>query len=75
MKLSHLKWCLIYLAWNIVAWSSPDEGASGMRTPYVSVSRVGLSRQGDEVVILLCGGDRSTQSRDIAAAKTLAKEI
>ena len=33
-----------------------------------------LIQQGDTVVILLCGGDKGTQSRDIDAAKRLAAE-
>jgi len=37
--------------------------------------RVYLTRRGQEVVILLCGGDKSTQARDIATAKSLLKEL
>ena len=32
-------------------------------------------RRGMELVILLGGGDKSSQSRDIAAAKRLASEL
>jgi putative addiction module killer protein len=32
-------------------------------------------QQGQTIVILLCGGDKSTQTRDIARAKILAQEI
>jgi putative addiction module killer protein len=31
--------------------------------------------KGDVVVILLCGGDKDSQSRDIEKAKRLAKEV
>jgi putative addiction module killer protein len=34
-----------------------------------------LSRRGGDVVVLLCGGDKGSQARDIRAAQALAKEI
>jgi putative component of toxin-antitoxin plasmid stabilization module len=37
--------------------------------------RVYYTRRGDELVILLVGGDKSTQESDIAAAKALAREL
>ena len=37
--------------------------------------RVYFTRRGSVVVILLCGGDKSTQSVDIATAQRLAKEM
>ena len=36
--------------------------------------RVYFTRQGDHIVLLLAGGDKSSQARDIAKAKALAKE-
>lgn len=36
--------------------------------------RVYLTRRGQEVVILLMGGDKGSQSKDIEAARTLAKQ-
>jgi len=34
-----------------------------------------LSRRGAEVVVLLGGGDKGSQARDIRAAQALTKEI
>jgi hypothetical protein len=36
--------------------------------------RVYYIQRGAVLIILLCGGDKSTQDRDIATAKRLAKE-
>jgi len=32
-----------------------------------------FQKRGDKIVLLLCGGDKSTQSKDIKTAKHLAK--
>ena len=37
--------------------------------------RVYFTRRGPVVVILLCGGDKGSQKRDIRRAKEMAKEI
>lgn len=37
--------------------------------------RVYFTRRGDAIVILLCGGDKGSQIRDIARAQTLAEEL
>ena len=37
--------------------------------------RIYYHRKGDTIVILLCGGDKGTQSRDIDAAKRLLNEL
>ncbi|TCP85202.1 putative addiction module killer protein [Rhizobium sp. PP-CC-2G-626] len=51
------------------------EGISELRIPYGPGYRVYFVQQGLQVVILLCGGDKSSQARDIVEARRLAKEI
>ena len=51
------------------------EGVSEMRIHYGPGYRVYFTQRGMEVVILLAGGDKSTQSKDIKAALKLAREL
>ena len=37
--------------------------------------RVYFTRKGDTVICLLCGGDKSSQSKDIKRAKEILKEL
>jgi len=50
-------------------------GVSEMRIDYGPGCRVYFIRRGEMVVVLLCGGDKRTQDRDIARALELAREI
>lgn len=50
------------------------EGVSEMRIDYGPGYRVYFVERGQVVALLLCGGDKSSQSRDIDKAKALAKE-
>lgn len=50
-------------------------GVSELRFTFGPGYRVYFMRRGDVVVILLCGGDKGSQSRDIEKAKAMAKEI
>ena len=36
--------------------------------------RVYFKQEGDRLILLLCGGDKSSQDRDIKEAKRIAKE-
>jgi len=49
-------------------------GISEMRIDYGPGYRVYFTKRGKTVVILLCGGDKKSQKRDIEAAKKMAKE-
>lgn len=51
------------------------EGVSEMRIHYGPGYRVYFAQRGLEVVILLAGGDKSTQVKDIARALELARGL
>jgi putative addiction module killer protein len=49
-------------------------GVSEMRIDYGPGYRVYFVQRGKRLVILLCGGEKSSQATDIASAKTLAED-
>ncbi len=46
------------------------DGVSELRMAFGSGYRVYFAQHGDEIVVLLCGGDKGTQRGDIAKAKS-----
>ena len=56
-------------------WKSLGNGLAELRIHYGAGYRVYFCRKGDVVIILLSGGDKSSQKRDIEKAKTLLKEL
>ncbi|WP_410051966.1 type II toxin-antitoxin system RelE/ParE family toxin [Bradyrhizobium sp. SZCCHNRI1009] len=51
------------------------EGVREMRKHYGPGYRVYFVHRGEEVVVLLCGGDKASQSADVAEAKKLAANL
>jgi putative addiction module killer protein len=51
------------------------EGVSELRINYGPGYRVYFVRDGLVVYVLLCGGDKSTQDKDIRLAKKLAQQL
>lgn len=49
-------------------------GISELRIHFGPGYRIYFQRRGETVIVLLCGGDKSTQAQDIKTAKRLAKE-
>lgn len=50
------------------------QGISELRIHYGPGYRIYFKKRGNKVIILLCGGDKSTQNKDIRMAKHLAEE-
>lgn len=51
------------------------DGIGELRVDYGPGYRVYFAQRGQVLVILLCGGDKSTQKRDIKRAIEMAKEV
>ena len=51
------------------------DGVSELRVDHGPGCRVYFTRRGERIVLLLCGGDKSSQARDIARAKAMVKEL
>lgn len=66
---------LMRLAEGFAGDAAPvGEGVSELRIHYGPGFRVYFKQQGKVLIVLLCGGDKSTQARDIVKAKKLARE-
>lgn len=51
------------------------EGVSGLRIDYGPGYRVYYVARGETLIVLLCGGDKHSQHRDIASALATAKAL
>lgn len=50
------------------------DGVSELRVNYGPGYRIYFVRRGEALIVLLCGGDKDSQTRDVARAKVLAQE-
>lgn len=63
------------LSYGLEGDSKPvGSGVFELRVHYGPGYRIYYQRQGGQIVILLCGGDKGSQDRDIETAKRLAKD-
>jgi len=53
---------------------SKEKGLGELRIHYGAGYRIYFQRRGKEIVLLLCGGDKGTQQRDIEKAQVIAKQ-
>lgn len=60
---------------NFGDYKSLGDEISEIRIPTGPGYRVYYTKRGDEIIVLLVGGDKSTQSDDIVKAKHLVKEL
>jgi putative addiction module killer protein len=51
------------------------EGVSELRLHFGAGYRVYYAQRGEVLIMLLCGGDKSTQRRDVETAKRLARDL
>ena len=60
---------------NVGKFRDLGQGLAEIKIDYGPGYRLYFVRRADELIILLCGGDKSSQNRDITLARKLAKEI
>jgi putative addiction module killer protein len=67
---------LFRLANGLLGDVSPvGQGISELRIHYGAGYRIYFKQNGSEIIILLCGGNKNSQKRDIETAKILAKKL
>lgn len=62
------------LAFGLAGDAEPvGQGVSELRIHHGPGYRIYFQKRGSTIIVLLCGGDKSTQAKDIKAAKRLAE--
>ena len=59
---------------NYGDYKSLKDGVFELRLRFSSGYRIYFGEDGDTIIVLLCGGDKSTQKQDITRAKTYWQE-
>jgi putative addiction module killer protein len=62
-------------AGNLGDWKPVNVDVSEMRINYGPGYRVYFTRRGQTIIVLLAGGDKSTQAADIKAALRMARNL
>ena len=60
---------------NLGDWAPVGDRVSELRIHYGPGYRVYFTRRGDAIIVLLAGGDKSTQTRDTEIAKAIEKDL
>jgi putative addiction module killer protein len=60
---------------NVGKMRNLGQGLNEMKIDHGPGYRLYFIQRGEELIILLCGGDKSTQDKDIARARKLVKEL
>jgi putative addiction module killer protein len=56
-------------------WKSVGDGVSELRVNYGPGYRLYFTRHGEQIIVLLAGGDKRTQAADIKRAKEMAAQL
>ena len=60
---------------NFGAWKQVEPGVSELRIDQGPGYRVYYTQRGDTVILIPCGGDKTTQDADIARALAMTKDL
>ena len=60
---------------NLGDWKSIEGALSEMRISFGAGYRLYFTRKANVMIVMLAGGDKSSQSRDITRAKRILKEL